>query len=257
MGQFIPLGLRYMTVNKPFVITIVGAESSGKTMLAMKLAEHFKCPWVPEYAREYLALLGRPYEEEDLAIIAGRQLEIILAVVSRESSVVSRESSVVSRESSVVSGESSVVRDSSAPNPLRDSSAPNPLKDSSAPNPLKGAKIVTIISDIESNASTYLRNLDTLSTRIVNPKSSIVIVDGGMMNLRMWARIKYKKTIPVVEEALKDDMTDLYVLCRPRKGWTPDPLREAPGLLDRVWIYNQYLEELVKEGSLMELVRAG
>jgi nicotinamide riboside kinase len=39
------------------------------------MAEHFHTLWVPEYAREYLTGLGRPYEFEDIAIIARKQLE--------------------------------------------------------------------------------------------------------------------------------------------------------------------------------------
>ena len=34
-------------------ICIVGAESTGKTTLAQKLAEHYRTNWVPEYGREY------------------------------------------------------------------------------------------------------------------------------------------------------------------------------------------------------------
>jgi len=34
-------------------VCIVGAESTGKTTLAQKLAEHYQTNWVPEYGREY------------------------------------------------------------------------------------------------------------------------------------------------------------------------------------------------------------
>ncbi|OGW39558.1 MAG: histidine kinase, partial [Nitrospirae bacterium GWC2_56_14] len=34
-------------------VCIVGAESTGKTTLAQKLAEHYLTSWVPEYGREY------------------------------------------------------------------------------------------------------------------------------------------------------------------------------------------------------------
>jgi NadR type nicotinamide-nucleotide adenylyltransferase len=34
-------------------ICLVGAESTGKTTLAQKLAEHYRTNWVPEYGREY------------------------------------------------------------------------------------------------------------------------------------------------------------------------------------------------------------
>ncbi|GAB4416313.1 MAG: hypothetical protein OHK0039_25600 [Bacteroidia bacterium] len=51
-------------------IAIVGPESTGKTALAQALATYHACPWVPEYARAYLARLGRPYALHDLAAIA-------------------------------------------------------------------------------------------------------------------------------------------------------------------------------------------
>ncbi len=54
-------------------VVIIGPESTGKTTLARKLAEHFNAPWVPEYAREYLDQLTRPYEEPDLLKIAQEQ----------------------------------------------------------------------------------------------------------------------------------------------------------------------------------------
>ena len=56
-------------------IAITGPESTGKSELASKLAQHFHTLWVPEYAREYLNTLGRPYEYEDIAIIARKQIE--------------------------------------------------------------------------------------------------------------------------------------------------------------------------------------
>jgi NadR type nicotinamide-nucleotide adenylyltransferase len=57
-------------------ISITGPESTGKSMLAEQLATQFKTVFVPEYAREYLDNLGREYLFEDIAVIAGRQLEL-------------------------------------------------------------------------------------------------------------------------------------------------------------------------------------
>jgi len=59
----------------PKKIAIVGPESTGKTTIAKKLAQHYQCLWVPEYAREYLDIINRPYVYEDLSIIARGQLE--------------------------------------------------------------------------------------------------------------------------------------------------------------------------------------
>lgn len=55
-------------------IAITGPESTGKSMLAEQLAIHYQTVWVPEYAREYLELLVRPYEEKDIYLIARGQL---------------------------------------------------------------------------------------------------------------------------------------------------------------------------------------
>jgi len=43
-------------------------------MLTMQLADHYKTVWVPEYAREYINQLDRPYEEYDILTIAKGQL---------------------------------------------------------------------------------------------------------------------------------------------------------------------------------------
>ena len=58
-----------------FKIVVTGPESTGKTTLAETLAGHLKTVWAPEFARYYVAHLGRPYVREDLARI-GRGQEI-------------------------------------------------------------------------------------------------------------------------------------------------------------------------------------
>jgi NadR type nicotinamide-nucleotide adenylyltransferase len=57
-------------------VVIIGPESTGKSTLCEQLATHFKTAWVPEFAREYLLSLGRPYHFDDLYIIAKGQLEL-------------------------------------------------------------------------------------------------------------------------------------------------------------------------------------
>ena len=189
-----------MNGPKPYVITIVGPESSGKTRLASQLSAHFKSSWIPEYAREYLVSIGRPYNASDLEVIAKEEIKRIQSLVSGELSLVSGEWSVVNGELSVVSGE--------------------------------------LLSLIEAAK-----------------QKEMVIIDGGLLNLRMWARIKYQIEIPVIEAALQYDVTDLYLLCRPRKDWEHDPFREAPSLVERSWIFNQYLAELSRSNIKTEIVR--
>ncbi len=55
-------------------IAITGPESTGKSTLASDLAKYYKTVWVPEYAREYLEKINRPYQYEDIVEIAKGQL---------------------------------------------------------------------------------------------------------------------------------------------------------------------------------------
>jgi len=57
------------------LVVVTGVESSGKSTLAKALAARFDAPCVPEYAREFLAALTRPYTEADLPAIALGQLQ--------------------------------------------------------------------------------------------------------------------------------------------------------------------------------------
>lgn len=54
-------------------IAVTGPESTGKSWLASKLADHFHTVFVPEYAREYLQHLDRTYQLDDLVQIARGQ----------------------------------------------------------------------------------------------------------------------------------------------------------------------------------------
>jgi NadR type nicotinamide-nucleotide adenylyltransferase len=55
-------------------IAITGPESTGKSILAEQLAEHYHTLWVPEYAREYINHLDRPYNQDDILEIAKGQI---------------------------------------------------------------------------------------------------------------------------------------------------------------------------------------
>jgi len=55
-------------------IVIVGPESTGKSTLCQKLADHYNSIWVREYAREYLLTNGTDYTFENLSDVAKGQL---------------------------------------------------------------------------------------------------------------------------------------------------------------------------------------
>jgi len=54
-------------------IAITGPESTGKSMMAEQLADHYTTVWVPEYARLHLLKLGKPYGYDDILEIAQKQ----------------------------------------------------------------------------------------------------------------------------------------------------------------------------------------
>jgi len=61
--------------NKPFIIALTGAESTGKSTLAEALAKYYKVPFVPEFARDYVRSLHGKYSFGDVEFIARKQVE--------------------------------------------------------------------------------------------------------------------------------------------------------------------------------------
>ena len=57
-------------------IVIIGPESTGKSSLCQRLAEHYQTEWCPEYARGYLLAHGKKYSYDDLLTIAKGQIEL-------------------------------------------------------------------------------------------------------------------------------------------------------------------------------------
>lgn len=56
-------------------IALIGPESSGKTTLATQLAAYYHTVWVKEFAREYIASLGRNYNYDDVLFCIQSQME--------------------------------------------------------------------------------------------------------------------------------------------------------------------------------------
>jgi len=55
-------------------VVITGSECTGKTTLAEALADHLGAIWLPEYAREFVAVVGRPPVYADVDAIARGQI---------------------------------------------------------------------------------------------------------------------------------------------------------------------------------------
>ena len=64
----------YFTLQELRKVAVIGPESTGKSELCQRLSAHYETEWVPEFARFYIDRLDRPYEKDDLRIIAETQL---------------------------------------------------------------------------------------------------------------------------------------------------------------------------------------
>ncbi len=58
-----------------FKVGIIGPESTAKSTLSQQLAKAFGGVYIPEYAREYIANLSRPYTYDDVSAIAHHQIQ--------------------------------------------------------------------------------------------------------------------------------------------------------------------------------------
>lgn len=57
-------------------VAIIGPESTGKSTLSARLANHYQTLWVPEYARQYLTEHGMAYTYDSLLTIAKGQIAL-------------------------------------------------------------------------------------------------------------------------------------------------------------------------------------
>ena len=54
----------------------------------------------------------------------------------------------------------------------------------------------------------------------------LLFCDTDLITIAIWARDKFNETIPAVENRMREELADLYLLCKPDLPWEPDPLRE-------------------------------
>ncbi len=64
-----------MEQKRPKIIVVTGPESTGKTAVCQYLAKTLSCHWFPEFARDYVEELDRPYTYDDVVAIAQKQVQ--------------------------------------------------------------------------------------------------------------------------------------------------------------------------------------
>jgi NadR type nicotinamide-nucleotide adenylyltransferase len=69
------VGKNQFEVKQTKTIVVTGPESTGKSTLVYELAQIYGGVAIPEYARQYIMELHRPYNYEDIEIIALKQVD--------------------------------------------------------------------------------------------------------------------------------------------------------------------------------------
>jgi len=69
-------------------------------------------------------------------------------------------------------------------------------------------------------------------------KPKLLFCDTDLVTLHIWSLDKFDQEIPFVEENLRPEKADLYLLCAPDLAWQPDPLREDSNRRDTLFEWN-------------------
>jgi NadR type nicotinamide-nucleotide adenylyltransferase len=76
-------------------VAVVGPESTGKTTLCEQLATYYNTIYVPEFAREYLNSISRPYTLQDVLHIANEQAKLVNEFEKKVNSILFCDTSLI------------------------------------------------------------------------------------------------------------------------------------------------------------------
>jgi NadR type nicotinamide-nucleotide adenylyltransferase len=77
-------------------VVLTGSESTGKTTLAQRIAEHYQAEFVPEFVREYAAKKGAPLDFSDHGPIAKGQMALEDAAIARKPRLIVQDTDLLS-----------------------------------------------------------------------------------------------------------------------------------------------------------------
>ncbi|RLD63769.1 MAG: ATPase [Bacteroidetes bacterium] len=76
-------------------------------------------------------------------------------------------------------------------------------------------------------------------------RPSILICDTEMLTIKIWAEDKFGECPTVIDDLLRHQSYDLYVLCSPDFPWEDDPLREDKDRREQLYqIYLNYCQNM-------------
>jgi len=78
------------------------------------------------------------------------------------------------------------------------------------------------------------------------------IFDTDLINYKIWAEEVFGCCPAEISTGIEQESSHLYLLCKPDLPWEPDPLRENPDDLQR--IYQRHLDEIIRLKRPYEVV---
>jgi len=90
--------------------------------------------------------------------------------------------------------------------------------------------------------------------RIVQAPFGNVVVDTESIVSRIWIEEKFGKHFDWIEDQIRNEQFDLYILCSPDMPWEEDPLRENP--LDRDRLFENY-QKVLEQMKMKSLISSG
>lgn len=82
----------------------------------------------------------------------------------------------------------------------------------------------------------------------------ILVADTELIVTKIWQQFKYEKVDPWIEEHIKKQHFDIYLLMDIDLEWTFDPMRENPSLKERKELLAHYQNELEHQGFNYQLI---
>ena len=86
-----------------------------------------------------------------------------------------------------------------------------------------------------------------LEAKQIKNASNYLFCDTDLIMMKVWYEYKYDKVGDYLQQALKDNPYDFYLICRPDIPWKADPLRENPHIREE--LFESYLSEVKKLGK--------
>ncbi len=81
-----------------------------------------------------------------------------------------------------------------------------------------------------------------ITESVLRSKKNMLISDTELLVMSIWIEHKYKIRDPWVEQELRNQPFDLYLLCDIDLPWQDDPLREHPHM--REYLFDKYQKKL-------------